>query len=100
MVTRIGGIKRKSRHKLTKPMRARGKISVSKYMQKFKEGDQVLLHAEPAVQSGMYPPKYHGKVGKIRSSRGQCYEVTIKDFKLEKTFIVHPVHLRALKGVK
>lgn len=85
---------------MTKDVRARGKISVSKYFQQFEEGTQVLLKAEPAVQKGMYPTKYHGKVGKVCSKKGSCYEVEIMDFKKPKRHIIHPIHLRLLKEVK
>lgn len=85
---------------MTKDVRMRGKISVSRYFKKYNDGEQVLLKAEPAVQSGMYPTKYHGKVGRICGKKGECYEVKIYDFKKAKTFIIHPIHLRAVKEVK
>ena len=96
MAQRIGGQRRKTRHKLQKSVREKGKISIKKYFQEFSKGDKVLLSAEPAVQSGMYNPRYHSKVGMVSSKRGNCYIVAIKDGGKEKTLIVHPVHLRRL----
>ena len=94
MAKRIGGFRRKTRHKLQKSKSEKGKISITKYFQKFKEGDKVLLKAEPAVHTGMYMPKYHGKVGVVIGTQGHCYKVTIKDGGKEKMLIVHPIHLR------
>ncbi|PLW80029.1 50S ribosomal protein L21e [Candidatus Woesearchaeota archaeon] len=93
MVTRTGGFKRKTRHKLSKNIRQKGKVSLKKYFQEFETGERCVLKCEPAVQKGMYFPRFHGKSGIVKSKRGACYEVTIKDGKLEKTIIVHPVHL-------
>ena len=94
MVQRSGGFRRKTRHKLSKNIRSKGKVSLNAYLQELKEGDKVLLAAEPAVQGGMYHPRYHGKVGVVGKPQGECYYVTIKDFKAEKTLLVHPVHLK------
>ncbi len=90
----IGGSRRKTRHKLSKSVRTRGKISLSKYFQEFKEGDKVFLKAEPAIQKGMYYPRFHGKSGEIVKKRGNCYEIKIKDGRKSKIIISHPVHLR------
>ncbi|MBU2633821.1 MAG: 50S ribosomal protein L21e [Nanoarchaeota archaeon] len=94
MVQRIGGFRRKTRYKLKKNIRNRGKLSLTNYLQKLKNNDKVLLKAEPAVQTGMYFPRFHGKTGTIKNKIGKCYEVEIKDGKKIKTLIVHPVHLK------
>jgi len=91
---RTGGIRRKTRHKLSKNVRRRGKISLSKYFQCFQEGDRVFLVAEPAVQRGMYFPRFHGKTGTIKGMQGKSYYVEIVDGETKKTLIVHPVHLQ------
>lgn len=93
MASRIGGQRRKSRYKLTKDINKKGKISITKYMQKFSEGDKVYLDMEPAVQKGAYHAKYKGKIGIVKNKSGECYGVNIKDGDKEKTLIVHPVHL-------
>lgn len=96
MATRIGGQRRKTRHKLSKPSSQKGKLSITRYFQKFKEGDKVQLKAEPAVQKGMYFLRFHGKTGIIVGMQGDCYQVSIKDIKKQKMLIVHPIHLKAL----
>ncbi|MDD5086293.1 MAG: 50S ribosomal protein L21e [Candidatus Nanoarchaeia archaeon] len=97
MVQRIGGFRRKTRHKLLKPRRSKGKISISNFFQNFKEGERVILKAEPAVQKGMYFPRFHGKSGIVTKKVGRCYQISIKDGKNIKQPVVHPVHLKKAK---
>jgi len=94
MVTRIGGFRRRTRNKFRKHAKNKGKISLTRYFQEFKKGDIVHLGVEPAVQKGMYNPRFFGKSGTILEKRGRCYEVAIKDSGKEKVLIVHPVHLK------
>lgn len=94
MVKRIGGFRRKTRHKLSKKVRQKGKISLTRYFAEFGKGEKVQLAAEPAVQKGMYFPRFHGRVGIINGKKGDCYEVEISDLGAKKTLIVHPVHLK------
>ena len=97
MVKRIGRARRKTRSKLRKNIKNKGKFSLSSFFQTFKLGEQVLLKAESSIQKGMYLPRYHGKIGKIRKKQGKCYEVMIRDKNKEKILIVHPIHLRKVK---
>ena len=94
MVKRIGGFRRKTRYKFTKHKRNRGKISLTRYFQLFNAGERVNLGVEPAVQKGMYHPRFMGKSGIVLGKRGRCYEISIKDGQKEKVLIVHPIHLK------
>lgn len=94
MVTRVGGFRRRTRHKLQKRIRQKGKISLTRYFAEFKEGERVLFAAEPAVQKGMYYPRFHGKTGIVKGYQGRCLQVMLKDGNAKKMIIVHPVHLR------
>ena len=96
MAQRQGGGRRKTRGKYRKNIKDRGKISIRKYFQEFKNGDKVILKAEPAVQRGIYFRRFHGKVGEIIGKKGECYIINIKDFNMKKELIVHPVHLKRL----
>ena len=95
MSKRAGGFRRKTRNKLKKA--DKGRISIRKFIQKFEDGQKVLLNADSSVQKGMYFPRYHSKIGIIKGKKGKCYEVGIKDGNKSKILIVHPVHLRRLK---
>ena len=94
MTQRIGGFRRKTRSKLRKDVRQKGKISLTRYLHEFKEGDRVYLSAEPSVHKGMYFPRFHGLSGIITKKQGSCYYVKIKDQNKTKTVLVHPVHLK------
>ena len=94
MVTRIGGLRRKSRSKLRKNIRQRGKISVTKYLQEFNIGDRVYLKAEPSIHKGMYNLRYHGKAAVVKGKQGKCYIVELKDNTKIKNFIVRAIHLK------
>ena len=100
MVMRIGGARRKTRQKFKKNYKARGKISLRRYLQPLTVGDKVALVAEPAVQAGLYFRRFHGKIGTVAKKLGTCYEVIIYDMDKEKHVIVHPVHLKKVQDVK
>jgi len=91
---RVGGFRRKTRRKLSKKVRQKGKFSLRRFFQRLSEGDRVYLVAEPSVQKGMYFPRFHGKSGIIDGKQGSNYFVKIKDGSKEKRVLVHPVHLK------
>lgn len=97
MAKRKGGFRRGTRYKFQKPLRAKGKLSMTSFFQELKEGDRVQLMAEPAYQKGMYYPRYHGTVGIIKNKNGSCYNVKVMDHEREKVLIVHPVHLKKVQ---
>ncbi len=94
MAKRTGGFRRKTKHKMSKNYRDKGKISLANYLQEFNAGDRVCLVADPSVHAGMYHPRFYGKSGTIVAKRGGCYEVQIKDVRMNKTLLVHPVHMK------
>jgi len=79
-----------------KRLRTHGKIKFSNYFQEFKEGDRVAVVRELAVQP-KFPKQIQGRSGVVQSKRGNSYIVNIKDLNKEKTYIIHPVHLKKLK---
>ena len=91
---RIGGFRRKTRHKLKKNFREKGKLSVSRFMKNFEIGETVHLKAEPGFQKGMYFPRFHGRTGRVVRKQGSCYLVQIKDLSKTKTVLIHPIHLK------
>lgn len=97
MAIRKGGQRRKTRHKLMKSARTRGKISMTRYLQNFNAGDKVILIADSSVHEGMYHPRFHGKEGQVLSQKGRCYYIQIRDGGKDKQIIVHPVHLTRIQ---
>lgn len=94
MAKRISGSRKKSRKKLRKNTRTKGKISLTKYFQELKAGDRVALRAEPAYHKGLYNLRFHNKIAVVAGKKGKCYEVMIKDGGKLKKLIVHPIHLK------
>ena len=94
MVQRKGSPRRKTRHKLRKNIRDKGKLSIRKHLQTFDLNTKVALVADSALQGGMHHPRFQGHIGTIIGKQGSCYRVQLKDGNLEKIFIVHPAHLR------
>lgn len=93
MVKRLGTKQRKTRYKFKKPLREKGKLSLSRYFQEFKKGDLVGLKINSSVQKGWFFPRFHGLSGKITGKKGACYCVEIKDGDKKKSLYVHPIHL-------
>ncbi len=93
MVRRLDGARKRSRHKMQKSRKAKGKVSVTRFFQEFKEGDKAVLNAEPAYQKGIYPLQFHGKTGTVKGKKGRCYRLDLKDGKI-KALVVHPIHLK------
>ena len=79
-----------------KKQREHGKIKLSKWFQDFEKGDKVAVVRELSVQP-KFPKQLQGRAGVVESKRGCSYIVKIKDLNKEKTYIIHPVHLRKLK---
>lgn len=90
---RVGGARRKTRYKMRLPISEKGKLPLKRYLQKFEEGDKVLLKAYPGEQGGLFWLRFHGKTGEVVGSQGSCYKVNIKDGNKAKTCVVNPVHL-------
>src|SRR3989338_9686679 len=97
MVKRVGSSRRKTRLMLAVPKKEKGKLSLRRFLQELKEGDNVVLKAAPSVQSGQYFRRFHGKTGSVVGRKGKCYEVRIKDKDKIKNILVKPVHLMKLE---
>ena len=79
-----------------KKQREHGKIKLSRYFQDFKKGDRVAVIRELALQP-KFPKTLQGRSGVVETKKGKSYIVKIKDLNKEKTYIIHPVHLRRLR---
>lgn len=97
MVKRIGSNRRKMRHILRHNYRTRGKVSVSRALQEFADGQQVTLVGHPSVLQGRYFRRFHGWHGHIIGKLGRCYEVQVRDGNNQKVLRVHPIHLQKVQ---
>ncbi len=94
MAQRRGGSRRKTRYKLSRTVKERGKISISALFKTLNMGDIVVLKPNPAIQKGAFPFDFVGKHGVIIAKKGKCYELVLKDGGKRKRLIVHPAHLK------
>ncbi len=80
-----------------KSMREKGKVRLSQYFQKFKEGESVAVKRETSIKA-KFPRRIQGRTGIITGERGNSYIVSIMDFNQKKSFIIEPIHLKKIKS--
>jgi len=81
-----------------KRLRQKGKLSLTKYFQRFSEGDNVAIVRDLTVQRHGFPDRMQGRTGIVIRKQGDAYVVSVKDFSREKTFIIKPVHLKRIQN--
>ncbi len=91
---RSKGPRRKSRSILTKRVRERGKLGLSRLLANYEVGEKVIIDIDSGVHKGMPHKRYQGKVGTIVEKRGWAYIVEIPQRKISKLIISTPEHLR------
>lgn len=79
-----------------KNIRARGKISLSKYFQELKNGDSVAVCLEQSVPATI-PKRLQGRTGVIEGRKGKAYILKLKDQNQEKRYLIKPIHLKKLE---
>lgn len=75
--------------------RQRGKISLTKYFQVFKEGDTIAVVRERGIPF-QYSVRLQGRTGKVLAKRGSAYYVEVNDLNKPKRYLLKPVHLRRI----
>jgi large subunit ribosomal protein L21e len=88
-------MRKKSRDKLSKTVRARGISPVVRAIQEFETGAKVHVLIDPSIHKGMPHPRFHGKTGEIIGKRGRAFVLKITDGDATKTLITLPEHLMA-----
>lgn len=91
---RSKGFRSRTRHKLRKTPRERGKVPITRFLQQFEVGEKVCIDIEPSVHKGMPHPRFHGRVGEVVGKRGRAYIVKVRDGDKKKLIIALPVHLK------
>lgn len=80
-----------------KNIRTRGKLPLSRFFQRFKEGDSVALVKELSLESS-FSNRMQGRTGRVIAKRGSAYVVEVKDLGMKKQFIVKPIHLKRINS--
>jgi len=93
MTHRTGGFRAKTRKKLRKKPRSKGKVSMTRLLQSFKIGDRVVINQEAAVHKAMPHPKFKSRTGVVVKKQGKAYMVRFTDGGKVKHALAAPVHL-------
>jgi large subunit ribosomal protein L21e len=88
------GPRRKSRSVLTKRVREKGKLGLSRLLAEYEVGDKVVINIDPAIHKGMPHKRFQGKVGTIVEKRGKAYVLDIPQRKTSKLVVAGPEHVR------
>lgn len=83
------GTREKLGQKLARP-------TITKFLQDFPVGQNVVIILEPSSHKGMPFPRFKGKMGKIVGKRGKGYIIKVKDGNELKQIISRPEHLKAV----
>jgi large subunit ribosomal protein L21e len=98
MGKRSSGIRRKSRSVLSKRVREKGRLPLSRLLTKYEAGEKVVITIDPAVHKGMPHKRYQGKMANVVGKRGRAYILEIPQRKTVKTIIATPEHIRKHEG--
>ena len=91
---RSRGPRRKSRSVLTKRVREKGKLGLSRLLVKYEVGDKVIINIDSAIHSGMPHKRFQGKVGTVIEKRGKAYVLDLPQRKTSKYIIAGPEHIK------
>ncbi|TAL47209.1 50S ribosomal protein L21e [archaeon] len=90
------GFRSRTRKKFEQPAGYRPPIT--KFLQQFTIGQNVVIMQEASSQRGMPFPRFKGKMGKVVQKRGRSYVVELMDGRMMKHVIARPEHLKLLKA--
>ena len=92
------GYRTGARRLLTKKPRERGKIRLSKLLQQYSPGSQVVIKIDSSVHKGMPHKRFHGRIGTVIAKRGRSYVVSVSQGNAVKEIIARPEHLEPREG--
>ena len=91
------GPRRKSRSVLTKRVREKGKLGLSRLLAEYEVGDKVIINIDPGIHKGMPHKRFQGKVGTVVEKRGRAYVLDLPQRKTSKYIIAGPEHIKKQK---
>ncbi len=89
------GFRTGTRRKFKKPHKS--KFTVERFLSEYKPSQRVVIDVDPSSTKNIPHYRYKGKVGTVRSKRGQAYEISIMLGDKEKTLMLRPEHLKLAK---
>ena len=88
------GPRRKSRSALTKRVREKGKLGLSRLLAEYEVGEKVVINIDPGIHKGMPHKRFQGKVATVVEKRGRAYVLDIPQRKTSKIVIAGPEHIQ------
>lgn len=82
-----------SYNKQSRNFTSKGRLTVNKILTKFKEGDRVLIDANPRYKEGQPHLRFNNREGTVIGYQGEGVRVQIKDGGKFKELIVGSTHL-------
>ncbi len=80
------------RSRLLRRRMSERRLGMSKLLKTFKVGESVTVSPKMGY-SGMPHPRYRGRTGVVKSTRGKAYVIYIRDGNASKQLIIPSVHL-------
>jgi len=87
-----------TRSLLKKETREKGKPKISKLLQEYQPGSQVIIRMDPSVQKSMPHKRFHGKIGTVIEKRGRGYVIRVPQGNSVKEIIVRSEHIESYMG--
>jgi large subunit ribosomal protein L21e len=79
---------------LTKKVREKGKLGLSRLLAQYELGDKVVINIDPAIQKGMPHKRFQGKVATVVEKRGKAFVLDIPQRKTSKLVIAGLEHIQ------
>jgi large subunit ribosomal protein L21e len=83
---------------MKKPVRAKGKPKLTKFLYDYNNGDSVIIKIDSSQQKAMPHRRFHGKIGQVIDKRGRGYVVRVAQGDSIRDLIVRTEHLEPYKG--
>lgn len=77
----------------TKKLAGKSRATVSEFVKTFEIGSKVIISPK-AYHIGLPALRYINRYGIVVAKRGSSYVVEIKDGRMKKQLISHPIHLK------
>ena len=91
------GQRQGTRRILRRGRHQRGRVSISRIMHEYAEGDRVAIILDGGQQMGMPHRRFQGRTGFIQGRQGKAWVVAVKDGNMQKTVVARPEHLKPLE---
>jgi len=92
------GFRAGTRRLSKKKPRESGKPRISKLLQDYTIGSQVIIKLDSSVQKSLPHKRYQGKIGTVLDKRGRGYVVSVSQGDAIREIIVRSEHLEPYTG--